>query len=170
MIAPSATAETPEAITESYFQLLQQSEWRQVADLYSPTALKDFREMMAFLTELPDEVSGEVLANFFGADATQESVAAMSDPEYFAVFLGAMMAQASQVGQLDFTEIEVLGTVPEGDAVRHVLTRTHIKLGEVAMESMEVISLEQVDNAWKILMQGKMKGMASQLKAALGQG
>ena len=162
-----AYAQTPESIAKSYFEMLRNKQWTQIAQLYDPGALRDFREMMSFLLEVPDESASQVLGALFGPGATKQGVKAMSEAEFFAAFLGGVMARSAQLGQLNFETIEVLGSVGEGDSLRHVVTRTHISLADMSMESMEVVSLKKVENEWKLLLQGKIKGMAQQIKKAL---
>ena len=170
LLCTLAYAGTPEEISKSYFELLKQEQWTEVAKLYDATALKDFKDMMSFLLELPDEAAPQVLGTLFGPGATKESVSVMSDQDFFSYFLRGVMAQAAQIGQLDFRKVDVLGSVPEGDSLRHVVTRTHIGVGELNMEAMEVISFKKEGDKWGILMQGKMKGMAQQIKKALEGG
>ena len=73
----------------------------------------------------------------------------------------------AQVGQRDFTKIEVLGAVPEGPSVQHVVTRTHVSVGSMSTQAMEVISFKKAGSTWKIMMQAKMKGMADQIRNAM---
>ena len=155
---------TPEEISKSYFELLKQKQWTEIAKLYDKTALKDFRDMMSFLLEIPDEKAPQVLEAFFGTGATKKTVKTMSDADFFSCFLRGTMSQAAQFGQLDFKKVEVLGSVPEGDSLRHVVTRTNIGIGDMSVETMEVISFKKTDDKWSILLQGKMKGMAQRLK------
>jgi len=167
LLSTLSHAGTPEEISKSYFEMLKQKQWTEVAKLYDATALKDFKDMMSFLLEVPDEIAPRVLGTFFGPGATKERVKAMSDLDFFSYFLRGVMAQAAQYGQLDFRKVEVLGSVPEGDSIRHVVTRTHIGIGEMTMEAMEVISFKKKGDKWGILMQGKIKNMAQQIKKAL---
>jgi hypothetical protein len=154
-------------MTLSYFEMLRQRQWTEIAQLYDAEALRDFREMMSFLSEIPDEEAVQVLGFFFGPGATKEQVKSMSDVAFFSAILRGALAQAEQLGQLDFRKTEILGSVPEGDSLRHVVTRNHIVMGDVTMESMEVISFKRTENGWCILMQEKMKGMAQQIKRTL---
>lgn len=55
-----------------------------------------------------------------------------------------------------------------GKDVAHVVTRNKVSVGEIEVEAMEVVSFRKVGSEWKALMLGKIKGLASQLKAALG--
>lgn len=158
---------SPEAISRSYFEMLKQKQWTTIAELYDPKALSDFREMMSFLSEVPDEAASRVFSSLFGPGSTKESVKAMPDLQFFSSFLQGVMAQAAQLGQLDFKKIDVLGSVSEGDSLRHVITRTQVLLGDIDMEAMEVVSFRKNDDKWRILMQGKMKGMAQHIRNAL---
>ncbi len=78
-----------------------------------------------------------------------------------------MMTLLAQQGQVDFSRVEVLGSIPEGDSVRHVIARAYIAVGEISMQEMEVISFKKTGETWGILMSGKIKGMAQQIRKAL---
>ncbi|MDH3576102.1 MAG: tetratricopeptide repeat protein, partial [Desulfobacteraceae bacterium] len=162
-----AWAETPESISKSYFEFVKHQKWDEISGLYDPVALRDFREMMSFLIEVPDEKSSVVLARFFGPGTTKASLKAMSDASFFSSFLKSTMSMAVQLGQLDFKKIDVLGSVPEGTNLRHVVARTFTGMGEMSMEQMNVISFKKTNEGWKMLMQAKMKGMAQQLKRTI---
>lgn len=162
-------AETPESITKVYFDLLKNQTWDQIVPLYDRESLHEFREMMSFILELPTEVEAQALPQFFGPETTRESIKAMDDGVFFSSFLKSVMAQAAQLGQFDFKKIEVLGSVPEGTSLSHVVTRTEVSVGDISMESMEVISFKKTETGWKILLQGKMKGIAQQIKNAMKQ-
>ena len=164
-----AWADTPENICKSYFDLLKNQQWDEISGLYDPTALRDFREMMSFLIEIPDEESQEILAQFFGPGTTKVSLKTMPDDLFFSSFLKATMSLAAQFGQFDFKKIDVLGSVPEGANLRHVVTRTITEMGEMSLETMSVISFKKTNEGWKILMQGKFKGMANQMKSSFSQ-
>jgi len=86
------------------------------------------REMLSFLSDLPDEVAPQILARFFGSGTTKETFKTMSDKDFFSSFFKWVMTQANQLGGIQFKQVDILGTVPEGENLRHVLTRTHAKL------------------------------------------
>jgi len=164
-----AGAQTPSKVAASYFRVLQEENYELAAGYFEEETLAEFREMLSFLDELPGDLAAGIYPQFFGEGETPESVAAMDDRTYFAHFLGGMMAQAKALGGVSLDRMEILGEVPEGDEVVHVLTRSRASVGEMEIEGMEVISFRRVDEEWKALLSGKMKGMAAQLKAALQQ-
>jgi len=166
LTSPSYAAE-PEELSQAYFKMLSQQQWDEIAKLYDPASLKEFRMMMSFLVEVPDEAAPRVLGGFFGPEATKESVKALSDQAFFSFFLRGVMAQGSKQGELDFKQVDILGTIAESDILKHVVVRTHIGIGEMNMEAMEVISFRKKGNHWGLLMQGKLKGLAQRIKMAL---
>ena len=167
LLTTAAFAAEPEELSKTYFKMLSQQQWDEIAKLYDPASLKEFRETMSFLVEVPDEAASRVLGGFFGPGATKDSVKALSDQAFFSFFLRGVMAQASQLGELDFRKVETLGTIVESDTLNHVVVRTDIGLGAMSMEAMEVLSFKKKDGRWGLLMQGKLKGLAQRIKNAL---
>ncbi|MGB0373217.1 MAG: hypothetical protein ACPGN3_17950 [Opitutales bacterium] len=163
-----ASAKTPEELSKEYFDLLVTQDWNKIGALYDPAALSDFKDMMSFLGEIPDDAAGPVLGQFFGPGTTSEDVAGMSDVAFFTGFMRGVMVQAAAVGQLNFENIDILGTLEEGENLNHVVIRTRVGIGEMSLEAMEVITFSNASGEWKIVLQGKIKGMAKQMKAAMG--
>ncbi len=74
------------------------------------------------------------------------------------------MKRIGAAGELTFDKLEVLGEVPEGDSVVHVLVRSRLLAGELETESLEVISFKKVGENWKGMLSKKIKGIAAQLR------
>ena len=168
-VAPALADNTPSEAAKAYYETMKAKDYNGAAKLFDPEALKSFRGMLDFLTDLPDEEGAEVLVAFFGEGATKESVKKLSDSEFFASFFKGVMAQAEEEGGVDFGEVKVLGEVPEGPDVVHVVTRSKMGVGDLKIESMEVISFKKTEAGWKALLNGEMTGMAGQLKASFGK-
>jgi len=168
--ATAGTAETPEALAASYFTFLQQRAWDRVAGMFDPAALKEFRQMLAFFDELPDDLSAKVLPAFFGPGADKKQVREMSDVRFFENVFRTVMAQAKKQGAVDFRKIEVLGSVEEGPEVRHVLVRVHMGVADTSLESTQVLSFRNSGSGWMLMMKEKMKGTAQQIRHSIVQG
>ena len=166
----SVQAQTATDTVSSYFGALQNGDFTETASYFDPAALKSFREAMGFMSELPADAKTQFFSMFFGEGATEEAIADLSDSAFFAKFFGAVMAQAQAAGGINFDNMEVLGQVMEGTDVAHVVTRNKVSVGEIEMESMEVVSVKQTSGAWRLLLSAEMKGLAAQLRAGfLGQ-
>ena len=169
--AAAPVPSTPAEVAHHYFELLHAQEWIAAAGLFDADSLAEFRELMKWIND--PEWGGELdglRATFFGPEADSESVATLSDEEYFAQFFQGIMQQIAALGGFDFKKLEVLGSLPEGDDVVHVVTRNQLAMGEIEMEAMEVLSLRQTEQGWKILLSGKLKGLPQQLKATVTAG
>lgn len=166
--AASALAGTATEAARDYYSKLRAGDYDGAAEAFHPAELESFRKMLGFMTELPDETAAEVLATFFGKGATKESVTELSDADFFASFFSGVMKQAQVTGDVAFGDLEVLGEVPEGDDIVHVVTRNEIGVGKLKIKSMEVMSFKKSGEAWKTMLTGEMTGMAAQVKAALG--
>ncbi|MBI1919445.1 MAG: hypothetical protein HYS23_00025 [Geobacter sp.] len=160
-------AKTASETATEYFNTLQQKDYARTATFFDPAALGEFRQMMSFMNEIPEEGQQEIFTALFGPQASRESVAKLSDANFFASFLRATMAQTEAVGGINFGKMEILGEVKEGKDVAHVVTRNKVSVGEIEVEAMEVVSFRKIGSEWKALMSGKIKGIASQIKAAL---
>lgn len=165
-LTTSAFAQTPSEQAVKYFEVFKSGEYDKAASFFDPKAIKDFRKMFDFGDALPENQQTEFYTTFFGEDSTKESVAKLTDLEFFSSVLAFVLGQAMGAGGVEFQKVEILGEVPEGKKVIHVLARTNVKSGKIKMEAMEVLSFRKSKDGWKLLLSGKMKGMAAQLREA----
>jgi len=161
----AAQGQTATDTVASYFDALQKGDFEETASYFDPAALKTFRETMGFMSELPSDAKTQFFSMFFGEGTTEDVIAELTDSDFFAKFFGAVMAQAQAAGGINFDNMEVLGQVLEGTDVAHVVTRNKVTMGEIEMESMEVVSARQTNGGWKLLLSAEMKGLAAQLRA-----
>ena len=159
-------ATAPE-ITADFFKQLQQGNFEAAAGLFDPPALTEFRESLNIVNEAPALAQQQFRSAFFGAGATRDSIAKMSDVEFFASFLRVAIAQAEAQGSANFGGMEILGEVMEGPDVAHVLTRNRVSVGDFEVETMEVVSCRKRGDEWKLLVSSEMKGLANQFRSAL---
>jgi hypothetical protein len=167
-----ASAQTASDAAVKYFDSLKRKDYQAVAAMYLPAALADFRKTMSFVTEFPEDEQDGFYATFFGTDATKDSVAKLSDAQFFAGFLTAAMSgleAATQGGPLPSGDVKVLGEVAEGSNVAHVVTRSKGKVGEAEIESLQVLSFTKSNGAWRAMLSGELKAIPQQLRAALGR-
>ncbi len=158
---------TPTETTEAFFKQLQKGDFDAAAAFFDPSALTEFRHSLGVIDTAPPVAQQQFREAFFGAGATAQSIAALSDMEFFASFLRAALAQAEAQGRVNFDGMEVLGEVMEGSDVAHVLTRNRLMVGDVEVEGMEVVSCKKRGDEWKLLVSTQMKSLANQIRSAL---
>jgi hypothetical protein len=162
--AASASTESPESVVREYFAELKSKGLAAVSAHMHQDELARFKSMLLPIFQ-PDGAPNhkELVAGFFGPEATPESVAAVPPTE----FMNAFMALAGrQMGSLNmrFGDSEVVGSVQEGE-VTHVVTRMRTGTAELTVTQMEVISLRKEGTRWRLLLTGRFEGMAQAFRA-----
>jgi hypothetical protein len=167
----AAYSQTASDAAAKYFNAIKKKDYEAAAAMFYPPALTEFRTMMSFVNEFPEDEREGIYGTFFGPAATKETVTKLSDAQFFAAFLTAVMSQAEDQaqGELQLGDIQVLGEVAEGAKVRHVVTRSKMKAGALVVESMEVVSFTNNNGVWQAMLSGQMKGLPQQLRAAFGR-
>ena len=159
-------ATAPETAAAFYKQL-QEGNFEAAAAFFDSPALTEFRQSLSIIDEAPPAAQQQFREAFFGAGATAESIAKMSDKQFFASFLRSAITQAEALGRVNFDDLEILGEVMEGPDVAHVVTRNQVTVGDVEVEGMEVVSCKKRGDEWKLLVSTQMKGLANQIRAAI---
>lgn len=66
LVANIAWAETPQQRAELYFSDIENLDFAGAASHFDPEHLKEFREMMEFYKEMPEEAQTNFVQTFFG--------------------------------------------------------------------------------------------------------
>ena len=159
-------ANAPDTVAVFYEQL-EKGDFKAAAAFFDPPALSEFRDSLGIINEAPAAAQQQFREAFFGAGATAESVAKMSNQDFFASFLRTALAQAKELGKVNFDGMEILGEVMEGPDLAHVVTRNTVSVGDIEVEGMEVVSCRRRGDEWKLLVSSQMKGLANQIRAAI---
>ena len=170
VLPAAANASSPEEVTKEYFAAIQQHGMSTAVEYMHPEELAKFQEMVLPIFALEEESGqAELRTKMFGRTATVESVANARPHDFMKRFLLFFAEATHTLGGIDFDEIEVLGSVPEGEVV-HVVARTSVGVGEIRASGMEVISWKRHGSGWKALLSGEMQGLAQgMLQAAREQ-
>jgi hypothetical protein len=159
-------ATAPET-TAAFYEQLRKGDFEAAAGYFDPPALTEFRQSLNIINDAPPVAQAQFRQAFFGEGATAESIAKLSDADFFSSFLRTALAQAKALGKANFDKIDILGEVMEGPDVAHVVVRNRVSVGEMEVEGMEVVSCKKRGDEWKLLVSTQMQGLANQLRAAL---
>jgi hypothetical protein len=149
--------DTPETVLRESYRRMQASDWNSAAETFDPAALKQFREMLAPILEASEGAG--MLALFFDGQ-TAESLKAMSDQAFFAGMIANMMKTSG--GTLDSQQ--VIGGVAEGADRMHMVVRSKASAMGLSITQMEVVTLNNTPDGWRLALSGKMEGMAQALQ------
>lgn len=159
----SAASSTPQDAVRAYIADLQSNGLSSIPNHVHPAELDRFKSMLLplFIQNAADQPN-ELRAAIFGPSATDASVVAMPARDFMRSFL-SLVAKRPAMASLQIQSPEIVGSVPEGDIV-HVISRTRVGSGEVSVTQMEVISLKQDGDAWRLMLSEDIEGMAQALK------
>ena len=164
---PEVGADDPEAVARAYLDGVEAMAWTAVADRVHPETAGDFRlylEIMLFQGVDPTELmgreeeaataSGLPLAEALEAVSGVRSVAAYLEMDDSGVLVEAFRAlERESPGMINAwvdRSTEVLGVVPEGDTLRHVVYRLEWRVSG-ATPDVEILTLASgPDGAWLV--------------------
>lgn len=155
--------ETPEQVADAYIEAIRTHGLAAVPEYIHPDELERFRGMLLPVL-VGDSPSADPLRKaFFGQKATLASVQAMDAKAFMRGFMGFAQNQMAAM-DVSIGTSKTLGSVREGDVV-HLVTRNTVGAGALQLTQMEVISLKPYQGTWRLLLSGKMEGMAQALGA-----
>ena len=168
--AAPCRAETVEQAAQRYFEFMRAGDVVAAAAQFDANEHRVFRESFSFLDDLPDETKTELYAAFFGADATPEAIANLSDESYFAAFFGFVMARSGMLQVMRTARVEYLGYVSEGEDVAHALTRISYAGPAGDVETLDVASFVRRGDEWKMKMTADIRSIADNIRSAMRRG
>jgi hypothetical protein len=155
-------AGTPEELANQSFLFLKDGEYEKLAALYETRSIQSFRETLSFIHDLPEEIAMEVLGGLFVVKTPAE-LQPMTDTQFMAAFVGGIMGQAKELGEVNM-EMKIVGTVTENPSLSHVISRVSIVMGGISAESMDVLSMKKTEDGYRILVDPEMMNTAEQFR------
>ena len=151
-LPPPATAQeaaqnTPEETAQRFFDALSRLRWQQVSAHMHTEALDEFHLISRQLVE---SLRGDsILIQLY--DASQEEWASWSSREVFQRSMAGLTRYARGLMESQvMTDFRVLGTVPEGDTIRHVVYRETTDHMGTVIEAAPTTTLVLEDGVWRV--------------------
>jgi len=162
----AAAAETPEQICEKYFAAIKQQGATASVDFIHPDELLRFKQMLLPIFDVSDEqAKSGVLQALYGKNTTSASVKTMPPADFMRGFMKISDAQSKSMN-VSFGDLKILGSVKEGDVV-HLLTKHSAGTKDYSLTELEILSLKPYQNSWRVLLSGKLEGMAQAIKTQI---
>lgn len=165
VLAPAFAKETPEAVYRRFEAAVKAQGMSAIADYLHPDELARFKGMVEpALTDpaLQSEGDRKMMQALFGPDATPAAIKAMP-PRDFVLAVMRMVDRRTRHAGVTLGRGEVLGAVPEKDLV-HLVVRMSGGAAEVQITQLEVVSLKQHGETWRLMLSGKIEGFAEALR------
>lgn len=161
----TAEDESPEQVAEAYIAAFKKDGMAGATAYMHPDELERFRESLVPVLAIEPGLGVEIRKGIFGAEVTAEDLKAMSAEAFMKGFM-AFADKQMKAANAEVVSIEIVGRVTEGDVV-HLVTRGLASAGDVKLTTMEVVSLKRDGKVWRLMLSGKIDGMAEMIKARI---
>jgi ribose 1,5-bisphosphokinase PhnN len=135
-----------------------------------PDALKQLKSSLLAVVDAAEQKGrvDEVLRIFKNVRSAGD-LRKLDDLAFFTAFLeGVMELQPRLRDAFRGMTLDVIGHVPEGSDVIHVVYRGTVAQGDTKVSKMSVMSLKANGKDWGMLLTGDLEGVAASLKRQFG--
>lgn len=165
------------ALVKRTLPLTQQMNWQAYAEHVHPEALANYSEEMRPVFEglqaMIDQDSTQIQYLELNYPGLSELVIKANDApteEFFAASMNLIFSLVpGSTEMFSSLESEVVGGLPEGDSLVHVVTRSRISTGGLTVDNqMDVVTCKLYEDEYKILLSAELTGLAQGLKQGMG--
>ena len=160
----SQATETPEQVAGRFVAAMSAEDWQGMGTLMHPMALKEMRQFLAVLFEMPD--ADEFRQRLLGVK-TLGDAQALSDTAVFVSLMKNMSEQAGIGAMLRSAKVQMMGHVNQGKDTAHVVYRMSMTMEGIPISKMDVMSLARSPVGWRGLLQGDISALGAGIRAAL---
>jgi hypothetical protein len=155
---PAAGQETPEQVVERYYETFRSGDYAANAAMMDPDALEELKSTVAQLVETVGDEGGDELRTTFGVGSAAE-LRALAPEALYERMLRATLGDEEMRDILQQAEIRVLGHVPEGEDVAHVVYRMRVSFGGVEVNQVQIAPVRRTPAGWRVMLTGSLAGM-----------
>lgn len=155
---PAAAQETPETVLTRYWETFRTGDYAANAALMDPAALEELRDAMFRMAEAVGAEGGEELLEVFGV-RTPEEVRTLAPALLYERMLRTTLGAGEMREVLAGSEVRVLGHVPEGEDVAHVVYRMRMGIAGMEVDQVQVAPLRRTAAGWRVQLTGSLAGM-----------
>ena len=157
---------TPEALARVIAEATQKKDWAKFASLMHPAALAEFKGMFAPIVKL--EGAAEMRKMLFGVE-TAAQFDALSDEAAFEKLMANLTANVPGLSEaLATSEMILVGSLPEGDDLVHVVYHSGAKTQGVVFSKTAVMTFRRYQGEWRALLAGSFEGLTQRFAQMAG--
>lgn len=158
--AQQATAGTPRAVAERVFAALSAKNADAFARDMHPAELAAFKTaVMGSLADLKTDQEKQGAVDFFAGVSKFEQIGALPPDRFFAAYMGGVFRRMRASGDVQM-KYQVLGQVPEGKNLIHVVYRARVSQGQRSASDVSLLTLKQSPGGWKAMLSGDLRSIA----------
>lgn len=155
-----------ETAVNEYFGFFHGGDWASAATKMHPSALIEFKNIFTDIFDnLPaGQNKSQGLQMLFQLDSTSQ-LHAMDPTRAFVTFMSSMATiNPMMLEMMTSMKVEFVGSVPEGEDVRHCVIRTSMNTQGNDFSAMEVATFKKHEGEWRALLTGDLKNIGQMFR------
>lgn len=156
---------SPEAVTLAYAEAFAEGDHLKASTYMHPEALASVKQLLVEISYV-DSTAGAM----FTGTSDPDSIQARSAEDLFAHFIQIVFALQPDLEEtLSSSSVEIIGKVPEGDSLTHVVMRTSGDYQGLDFKTLGISSLKRYDDGWKLLLKEEMEMLLAGLRMSIDE-
>lgn len=165
----SSQSDPARSVVEGYIAAQHRLDWKAVANYIAPTDLAEFKKtFQSIFAGIPGPVDTTILRPASFGKKTAADIASADSVSYFAgIFTTVFDLYPVMRDMASTSGNTVLGSVNEGDTLKHFLCRVNAKVQQESISNIEVISLQKIGGKWYVVVKRSMEQMANLVRRSI---
>ena len=158
--AQGAAAGAPTAVAQRVLGALASRDAAAFSRDMHPEVLAAFKSavLRALENARTDEDKAQA-ATFFQGVTSFEQIAQLPPDRFFTAYMGGVFRRMREAGDLRMA-YAVLGTVPEGADLVHVVYRGRMTSGAQSISDVGILTVRRSPGGWKAILSGELRSLA----------
>ena len=171
--ARAAEEATPEAVAKRQIEAMKSLNWELVARYTHPKALEQMQALfipvvIAGSAASKDNPAAEEMMRIVFAGKSADELSSMLPSAFFQIVMkGISGATPDFKFAMTGMDVQVLGSVKEGDNIAHVVYRLSRKMGEQVATKIAITTVERDGETWKAQLNADLENVARAISARL---
>ena len=165
----SAQSDPARSVVEGYIAAQHRLDWKAAASYIAPTDLAEFKKtFQSIFAGIPGQVDTTILRPAsFGKKAAADIASADSVSYFAGIFTTVFELYPVMRDMASTSSNTVLGSVNEGDTLKHFLCRVNAKVQQETISNIEVISLYKSGGKWYVMVKRSVEQMANLVRRSI---
>ena len=164
--------EATEVATKAY-DAFRQADWETYASLLHPEALSRYESILrpVFDAVIQVDSAGNMSEEFkwFDRIINTEEFLNMTPKDFFAFSMDEIVSAVPGLGAaMKSSNIDVIGEIPEGDTLVHVVVRTSAEAMGIGMTEVSVLTTRKSEGEYRLMLSGQIEGLAMTIARGMG--
>lgn len=168
----AAEEATPEAVAKRQIEAMKTLNWELVARYTHPKALEQMQSLFIPVViagaAAKDNPAAQEMMKIVFAGKSADELSSMAPSAFFQIVMkGISGATPDFKFAMTGMEVQILGSVPEGENRAHVVYRLNRTMGDTVATKIAITSVERDGDTWKALLNADLENVARAISSRL---